>query len=196
VRDWAEVLRLHRVEGVSKAAVAAKLSMSRTTVHRLLAQAGPRVYRREPAGSQLDRFVDAIAAMSDENPRVPATVIAQRLRPHGFTGSVTILKDHLRRVRPNFVTARAYQRTSYLPGELAQTDRWEPGIEVPAGKGQTREVFGLVTGLPFSAALSTPTRTCCEIPFSTERVEPDPRPAHFADQNRARPAQTRANTRS
>jgi hypothetical protein len=68
------------------------------------------------------------------------------------TGSLTILKDHLRRMRPNFVAAQAYQRTSYLPGELAQTDWWEPGIEVPVGKGQTRAVFGLVTGLPFSAA--------------------------------------------
>jgi hypothetical protein len=38
-------------------------------------------------------FVDAIAAMLAEDPRVPATVIAQRLRLQGFAGSVTILKD-------------------------------------------------------------------------------------------------------
>jgi transposase len=152
VHDWAEVHRLHHVEGVSKAAVAAKLSMSRTTVHRLLALAEPPRYCREPVGSQVDGFADAIAAMLVEDPTVPATVIAQRLRPLGFAGSLTILKDHLRRVRPVFAAARAYQRTSYLPGELAQTDWWEPGIEVPVGKGQDREVFGLVTGLPFSAA--------------------------------------------
>jgi transposase len=152
VHDWAEVHRLHHVEGLSKAAVAARLSMSRTTVHRLLALAEPPAYRRRTAGSQLDGFVDAIAAMLDEDPRVPATVIAQRLRPQGFTGSVTILKDHLRRVRPSFVAARAFQRTSYLPGELAQTDWWQPAVRVPVGKGQDREVFGLVTGLPFSAA--------------------------------------------
>jgi transposase len=152
VHDWAEVHRLHHVEGLSKAAVAAKLSMSRTTVHRLLSLAEPPRYRREPAGSRVDPFADAIAAMLAEDPRVPATVIAQRLRPLGFGGSVTILKDHLRRVRPTFAAARAFQRTTYLPGELAQTDWWEPGIWVPVGKGQRREVFGLVTGLPFSAA--------------------------------------------
>jgi len=50
------------------------------------------------------------------------------------------------------VAARAFQRTSYLPGELAQTDWWEPGIVVPVGKGQSRPVFGLVTGLPFCGA--------------------------------------------
>jgi hypothetical protein len=31
--------------------------------------------------------------MLAEDPRVPATVIAQRLRLQGFAGSVTILKD-------------------------------------------------------------------------------------------------------
>jgi hypothetical protein len=35
-----------------------------------------------------------------EDPRVPATVIAQRLRQLGYRGSLTILEDHLRRVRP------------------------------------------------------------------------------------------------
>lgn len=83
---------------------------------------------------------------------MPATVVAQRLRLQGFGGSLTILKDHLRRVRLLFADAQANQRTSYQPGELAQTDWWEPGIRVPVGRGQTRDVFGLVTGLPFSAA--------------------------------------------
>jgi len=73
VHDWAEVHRLHRVEGMSKAAVAAKLSMSRNTVARLLASAEPPRYVRQPAGSQVDRFAEAIAAMLDQDPRVPAT---------------------------------------------------------------------------------------------------------------------------
>jgi transposase len=151
VHDWAEVHRLHHVEGMSKAAIAVKLSMSRNTVARLVGSSVPPHYQRAPAGSQVDRFAEAIAAMLDEDATVPATVIAQRLRPLGFTGSLTILKDHLRRVRPTFAAARAYQRTSYEPGELAQTDWWDPGVCVPVGRGQSREVFGLVTGLPFSA---------------------------------------------
>jgi hypothetical protein len=69
------------VEGLSKAAVAAKLSMSRTTVHRLLALSEPPKYVRRPAGSQVDRFAEAIAAMLAVDPTVAATVIAQRLRP-------------------------------------------------------------------------------------------------------------------
>jgi transposase len=153
VHDWAEVHRLYHVEGLSKQAVAVKLGMSRTTVYRLLGLAQPPRYERAPVGSKLDPFVDQIAAMLREDPRVPATVIAERLRPHGFAGSLTILKDHLRRVRPAFLAAVAYQRTSYLPGELAQVDWWHSGVQVPVGKGATRQAFGLVASLPYSAAL-------------------------------------------
>jgi transposase len=153
VHDWAEVHRLHHVEGLTKSAIAQRLSMSRTMVHRLLLLNQPPRYERAPAGSRVDGFADAVAAMLDEDPRLPATVIARRLRPLGFTGSLTILKDHLRRVRPRFAAAKAYQRTSYLPGELVQVDWWHTGVQVPVGKGQSREAFGLVAGLPASAAL-------------------------------------------
>lgn len=135
VHDWAEVHRLHHVEGMTVSAVATRLSMSRTTVYRLLELSEPPRYERAPAGSQVDPFAEAIAAMLDQDPSVPATVIAARLRPQGFTGSLTILKDHLRRVRPAFRAARAHQRTSYQLGELGQTDWWQPGITAPVRRG-------------------------------------------------------------
>ena len=43
----------------------------------------------------------------------------------------------------------------HLSGELAHTDWWEPGIQVPVGKGATRAVFRLVTTLAHSAAHGT-----------------------------------------
>jgi transposase len=110
------------VEGMSKQQVAARLGMSRTTVYRLLGLAEPPRYERAPGPSKLDGFREGIAAMLREDPKVKATVIAARLRRDGYGGSLTILKDHLRQVRPGFVAAASYQRTSYLPGELAQVD--------------------------------------------------------------------------
>ena len=70
----------------------------------------------------------------------------------GYHGGITILKDHLTRVRPTFLAARAFQRRSYQPGEIGQVDWWHTGVHVPVGRGVTREAFGLVTSLPFSAA--------------------------------------------
>ncbi len=154
VQDWAEVRRLHR-DGWSNTAIAEKFGMSRNTVAALLAKDEPPRYERAAAGSMVDEFADAIAAMLDEDPKAPATVIRERLQPLGYAGGITILKEHLAGVRPKFLAARSYQRTSYLPGEVGQTDWWETGVEIPVGKGTTREAFGLVTSLPHSAAHAT-----------------------------------------
>jgi transposase len=152
VRDWAEVHRLFEREGLSKSAIAKRLGMSRPTVIRLLGLPEPPRYQRESPGSKLDAYKHAVAAMLDGDPEVAATVILERLRLEGYAGGVTILKEHLAVVRPPFLAARSYQRTSYLPGELAHGDWWEPGTQIPVGNGATRKAYGWVTTLPHSAA--------------------------------------------
>jgi transposase len=152
VQDWAEVHRLYDREGLSKSAIAKRLGMSRPTVIRLLGLQEPPRYQREPAGSKLDAHKQAVAAMLDADPEVPATVILEHLRRGGYAGGITILKQHLAAVRPAFLAARSYQRTSYLPGELAHGDWWEPATRVPVGNGATRKAYGWVTTLPHSAA--------------------------------------------
>jgi hypothetical protein len=37
------------------------------------------------------------------------------------------------------LAARSYQRTTYLPGELAHGDWWEPPSKIPVGNGATRK---------------------------------------------------------
>jgi len=155
VQDWAEVHRLFFREGWSKTAIAGKLGMSRNTVSRLLELREPPSYERRASGSRLDPFRGAILKMLDGEPRVAATVILERLRRDGYGGGITILKEYVAAVRPQFVAARSFQRTSYLPGELAHTDWWELPLRVPVGKGAWRPVFGLVTTLPHSGAHAT-----------------------------------------
>jgi transposase len=155
VHDWAEVRRLFRVEGWTKTAIAEKLGMSRNTVDRLLRCPEPPHYERAPAGSALDEYEHAVLAMLEENPAVPATVILERLRPLGYGGGITVLKERVAKLRPTIQAAKSYQRTSYLPGELGQSDWWHTGLAIPVGKGATREPFGLVTTLPCSAAHAT-----------------------------------------
>lgn len=152
VQDWAEVHRLFHREGWAKAGIAEKLEMSRNTVSRLLELCEPLRYERKPVGSKLDPHRGSVAKMLDTDPKVSARVILERLRPEGYEGGITILKDYLQEIRPLFLGARSYQRTSYLPGELAHTDWWEPPLRVPVGRGAFRQVFGLVTTLPHSAA--------------------------------------------
>jgi transposase len=151
VQDWAEVHRLNR-EGVPKRVIARRLGMSHTTVHRLLGLTEPPRYERGRTSSLVDHFVGEIASMLDQDPKVPATVVLQHLRRYGYAGGITILKEHLAKVRPSFLAARTFQRTSYLPGEVSQIDWWHTGRKVPVGRGAHREAFGLVATLPHSAA--------------------------------------------
>ena len=155
VEDWAEVHRLHEREGRSIASIARQLAMSRNTVARLLALPEPPRYVRPAKGSLLDPFVPAIAAMLDADPRVRATVVLQYIRVDGYRGGITVLKDHLQAVRPAFLAARAFQRTTYRPGEIGQVDWWHTGAQIPVGAGRTREAFGLVTSLPHSGKHAT-----------------------------------------
>lgn len=152
MEDWAEVQRLFHRDGLSKAAVARRLGMSRTTVIRLLRLREPPRYVRLPAGSRLDPFRGEIRAMLASDAAVPATVVLDHLRRAGYGGGITVLKDYLATVRPEFAVARAFQRTSYLAGEIVQLDWWHTGVRVPVGKGATREAFGLVATLPHSGA--------------------------------------------
>lgn len=152
VQDWAEVHRLFHREQLSKSVIARRLGMTRHTVARLLARSQPPQYERTPKGSMLDPYREDIAAMLDDDAEVPATVILQHLQRLGFAGRITIVKDHVAKVRPQFLAARARQRTSYLPGEIGHADWWEPGLRIPVGKGATRKLYALVATLPHSAA--------------------------------------------
>lgn len=152
VQHWAEVHRLFHREGWAKKKIAEKLGMSRNTVTRLLELTAPPRYQRRSTGSKLDPHKGSITKMLDTDPTASARVIVERLRPEGYGGGITIVKDYLQEVRPLFVGAKSYQRTSYLPGELAHTDWWQPPLAVPVGKGASRQVFCLVTTLPHSAA--------------------------------------------
>jgi transposase len=126
--------------------------MSRNTAHRLLSLPGPPVYERSRPPSLLGPHRDAILAMLGQDAKAPATVIREHLQAEGYAGGITILKDYLQEVRPQFLLARTYQRTSYLPGELGQVDWWELPLCIPVVENVLRKLFGLVVTLPHSAA--------------------------------------------
>jgi transposase len=149
VEDWAEIRRLHRAEGMPIKQVARVMGCSKNTVKRALAAVGPPRYeRRVGGGSIVDAVEPRIRELLRAWPRMPATVIAERI---GWTRSLTVLKDRVRELRPVYLPPDPASRTLYAAGEVAQCDLWFPAITLPVGFGQTRSasrlpVLVMVTG--------------------------------------------------
>ena len=133
VEDWAEIRRLHRAEGLSIKEIARRLGVARNTVRTALRSEGPPVFNRAPRPSVVDEVEPLIRELLGEFPRMPATVIAERI---GWERSITVLKDRVRELRPLFLPADPCQRTEYRPGELAQWDLWFPPTRIPLGQAQ------------------------------------------------------------
>jgi len=62
-------------------------------------------------------FKTTIAEWLEKDATVTGVVIQQQLRPLGYTGGPTILRDYLQRVRPQSKPSRAFVRREPAPGE-------------------------------------------------------------------------------
>lgn len=153
VEHWAEIRRMHFIDGVSIREIRRRTGLHRETIRRALAAKQPPAYRRRAkAPSKLDPFKDEIERLLRSDHRMPGTRIRELLAELGYEGGKTILDDHLREVRPRFAPRRTYQRTVYRPGEICQFDLWEPREEIPVGHGQTRRAWVVTSALGYSRA--------------------------------------------
>jgi transposase len=148
VDDWAEIRRLHRAEGLSVRAIARVRGVSRNTVRNALKAEGPPRYQRRPAGSVVDAAEPRIRELLQAYPRMPATVIAERI---GWQRSVRVLSGRVAELRPLYLPPDPASRTVYLAGEIGQHDFWFPPVELPVGFGQARTakqlpVLTMITG--------------------------------------------------
>jgi transposase len=162
VEDWAEIRRLHRSERLPIRMIARVMGVSRNTVRAALASDGPPRYERRRVGSVVDAVEPRIRELLAAYPRMPATVIAERI---GWQRSLTVLKDRVRELRPVYLPPDPASRTSYTAGEVAQHDLWFPDIELPVGFGQSRTatqlpVLTMVCGYSrWLSAVLIPSRT-------------------------------------
>ena len=58
--------------------------------------------------SKLERFKPTIAELLEKDARASAAVIEQRLRPLGYDGGHSILRDYIHKVRPQPQHKRAF----------------------------------------------------------------------------------------
>jgi transposase len=147
VEDWAEIRRLHRAEGLAIREITRRMGVSRNTVRAALRAESPPGYGRAPKLWAVDAFEPAIRELLAQYPKMPATVIAERI---GWVRSMTQLKLRVAELRRLFVPPDPVQRTEYSPGELAQWDLWFPPVDIPVGFEQVARLPVLVGAAGYS----------------------------------------------
>ena len=116
-----QILRYHHVEKWRIGTIATQLGVHRTTVQRVLAQAGLPARVAQPRPSAVDSYLPFIRETLEKFPTLTASRLHAMVRERGYSGG----PDHFRhlvawhRPRPK---AEAYLRLRTLPGEQAQVD--------------------------------------------------------------------------
>jgi transposase len=134
---------LHFAEHWSVRKIARSLHLGRRTISQYLATPARSAARRQRA-SKLDPFKSSIAELLEQDADASAVVIAQRLRPLGFTGGLSILKDYLHAVRAHTAVQRAYVRMEPGPGERFEIDWGHFGALLYQGHPRKLYAFCLV----------------------------------------------------
>ncbi len=138
-----EVMRRHR-RGDSQRSIARALSIDPKTVRRIIRDVNKRRQegddalirglppRRAPRPSKLDPYTEVIADLLARYPNLRATRLHEELCARGFDGGYTIVREHLKKLRP---------RPAKKPRTLVQT---------PAGKQRQFDwsPYELVDGTP------------------------------------------------
>jgi transposase len=153
VEQWAEIRRMHFVEGIAIKEIARRTGRDRKTIRRAIRSSEPPSYRRTvKAPSKLHPYRDEIARLLRDVEGITNTRIRELIGEAGYDGGKTILDDYLRELRPVLCPKRTHQRTVYRPGELLQFDLFEPAEEIPVGQGQTRRGWVVTAELGWSRA--------------------------------------------
>jgi len=147
----AEVLRLYYVDGMSIRGIARRLKMARKTVRKFLGHGLPERIQHPgaPRASLIDPYIDTIRQQLNANPHMSAPAMLERLRPLGYSGGVSILRDRLRVMRPK-PRPEAFLTLDFAPGQAVQVDWGNFGFALP---GVARRVSAFVMVMCYSRML-------------------------------------------
>jgi len=134
LEDWALIRRL-AAEGVPKTRIAERLGISRTTVVKAVQSNSPPSYERRVATTSFTVFEVRVRALLEDDPDLPAVVIAERV---GWTGSISWFRQNVKRLRPEHRKIDPADRLIWEPGDTAQCDLWFPPRKIPLEDGTTK----------------------------------------------------------
>jgi transposase len=138
-----ELHRLYWSERWPVRKIALHLHMGCNTIRKYLNAPAPRARRRRRI-SKLDPFKTTITEWLEKDPTVRGTVIEQRLRPLGYNGGHSILREYLQKVRPETRPPRAFVRVEPAPGEHYEVDWGHFGKLDYSGDQRKLYAFALV----------------------------------------------------
>lgn len=159
MEDWALIRHLYLAEGLSQRRIAEKLSLSRNTVARAVASSTPPRYERAPAANAFDAVEQKVRTLLKEYPRMPATVIAERV---GWQGSISWFRENVQRLRPEYAPKDPADRLDYAPGDQIQCDLWFPPARIPLNErssGSPPVLVMVASWSRFISARMLPSRT-------------------------------------
>ncbi|GAA1963698.1 IS21 family transposase [Microbacterium deminutum] len=134
LEDWALIRRL-AAEGVPKARIAERLGISRTTVVKAVKSEAPPRYERRAASTSFTPFEARVRVLLEDDPEIPATVIAERVE---WSGSITWFRENVKRLRPEHRRIDPADRLTWEPGDAAQCDLWFPPKKIPLEDGTAK----------------------------------------------------------
>ncbi len=145
--DYDQYCQLKQAAAAGRTApqIAQELNLHVQTVRRWLALER---YERSrgadaPRPSKLDAYKGALARWLDAHP-FTAMQLWHKLREQGYAGGYSILKDHVRRVRPQ--RQEAFLTLKFAPGQCAQVDWGSFGAVDVDGTRRALSFFVMVLG--------------------------------------------------
>jgi transposase len=144
MEEWLMIRDLY-AQGLSIKAISKKTGFDRKTVRKYLNITSlPESKKRAKKASKLDEYKDYITTKLHEGPYT-ASRLYREIQEMGFTGKYTIVKDFIRKVRPEYGVV-AVLRYETKPGVQSQVDWSEFGrIEID-GKTKKLYCFNMILG--------------------------------------------------
>lgn len=140
----ANILHLFFTEKLSHRQIAHNLMVDRKTVKRVVdrRQVVTKTQQNKKRSSILEPYHTRIEKLLTEAPKRSCVNILQNLRDTGYQGGVSILREHIQKIRPKEAPKEAFLKLDFAPGEASQVDWGELGDVF--GNGTKVRVFVMV----------------------------------------------------